>query len=333
MKKKILALGIGFLFLLSLISAEESEPKAEYIPAGVPPTIDGVISDGEWCDANAKFVELSSDGKTINAERYFKYDDETFYFSLVVKGENKEVYLWLGDNEDQAFQKGTDLKRCLRSDGYVCSDWHYKELYDFVEDDQKDVIGRGIYNAETDSTTVEFKIPFDSGDEDDYRIYYGESFTIVYGCILDEEYMEIEIVLTEEKIAENLEEIAEAEEELPPHLKEKGAWEQAEEYWEREAEEWEKAAKFWRKKSESYKKEGNQKEAEEAENCAKIAEGEAEKAKENAEEARKEAEKAKENAEEARKEDIICIVVVIILGGGAVLIIIIIVRKRSSKPK
>ena len=184
MKKGLLISGIGVLLLLSVISAQETEPAAENIPLGIPPTIDGIISSGEWIAANTKPVELESDdGETKNAEMHLEYDNETFYFALVVEGESEEVYLWLGDDESLAFQEGTDLKRCQKSNNYTCSDWYYRGLYDFVEDDHQDVTGAGSYDVETDKTTVELEIPFNSGDANDYQIDCSKVFIIIFGSI------------------------------------------------------------------------------------------------------------------------------------------------------
>lgn len=184
MKKRLLASGIGFFLLFSLISAQETAPTVDTVPEGTPPTIDGVISPREWIDANAKTVELrSDDGKAKSARRYFKHKDEMFYFALVVDGESEEIFLWLGDDESQAYQKGTDIKRCLKSSEYNCKDVYYRGLYDMVSDSQQDIKGVGVYDAEEDETTVELEIPFNSGDVNDYTIEYDKVFTIIYGSI------------------------------------------------------------------------------------------------------------------------------------------------------
>jgi hypothetical protein len=184
MKKKLFILGISFLFLLSIVSAQETAPSVEIVPMGNAPTIDGVIALREWTDANVRLVELESDdGKRKFVTRYIKYADDTVYFALVVEGKSEEVFLWLGDDESQAWQKGTDIKRCLESEAYEGVDYYYRGLYDMVRDPQQDTRGAGIYDADNDETTVEIEIPFDSEDANDYRIVYDTVFTIIYGSI------------------------------------------------------------------------------------------------------------------------------------------------------
>lgn len=199
MKKKLLAPVIGLFFLLSMISAQETAPTVELIPEGSPPTIDGIISSREWTDANNKVVELRSvDGKTKSATRYFKYKNETLYFALAVKGESEEVFLWLGDDEDQAWQEGTDIKRCMKADNYGCIDVYYRGIYNMVKDSQQDITGMGVYDAEADKTTIELGIPFSSEDVNDYIIEYNKVFTLIYGSIHksspDREYKKTETV-------------------------------------------------------------------------------------------------------------------------------------------
>ncbi|MBU7020527.1 MAG: hypothetical protein HXS41_05675 [Theionarchaea archaeon] len=333
------------------ISRISSEGTSDIL--GIPPTCDGVISSGEWCEAYAQRIELkNANGRTIDAERYFMYDEAWFYFALVVEGESEEIYLWMGQNENQAFQKGTDIKRCMRSDDYRVTDWEYRELYVFVEDEQQDVEGMGRYDDVADTTAVEFAIPFDSGDVNDYRIELEPGFTVIYGSILDGEYATTELIVFQKVIAENSarkakmlgesatsSEVEELWEQAEEYWEEEArAWEQAEEYWRREADEWEKSASHWREKKESQEEDGNQEGADSAETCAEIADREAEKAKENAEEAKtraeeaiKRAEEANKNAEEARKRAsrvILCVITIVPLGGGAVLVIIIFRRRR-----
>ncbi|MBU7014036.1 MAG: hypothetical protein HXS52_01835 [Theionarchaea archaeon] len=280
------------------------------------------------------------------------YDEGRVYFALVVGGESEEVYLWIGQDESQAFQKGTDIKRCQKSDNYRATDWQYRELYIFVEDEQQDIEGMGRYDDVTDRTTVELVIPFDSGDVNDYRIELEPGFTVVYGSILDGEYAKAELIVFQKVIAENLARKAEMLEESATSSEGEELWEQAEEYWEeearvweqveeywrREADEWGKSASYWREEKESQEEDGNQEGADRAGRCAEIADREAEKARENAEvtkgnaeKARENAEEAKRNAEEARKRAsrvVLCVITIVPLGGGAVLVIVIFRRRR-----
>ena len=181
MKKRLLVSGIGLFFLLSVISARETPPTAETIPMGTTPTINGVISSGEWTDANVKTVNLkSSDGNMKHAQRYLKYNNEMVYFALVMKGESEEVFLWIGDDENW---HNPDIRGCLNPDQCTCSDVQYRGLLDMTTDAQQDITGVGIYNADTDETTVETKIPFDSEDLDNFVIEYEKLFTVIYGTI------------------------------------------------------------------------------------------------------------------------------------------------------
>ncbi|MGD2250320.1 MAG: hypothetical protein PVF58_18125 [Candidatus Methanofastidiosia archaeon] len=198
MKKRLLVSGIVIVFLLSLISAQETAPDVNTVPEGKSVTIDGIISSFEWTDAERTFVELKSNDNQIKyAQRYYKYNEEAFYFALVVNGKSEEVFFWIGDDEEQAFQKGTDIKRVF-PDGYTCQDVHYRGLYDMVTDSQQDCTGAGVYDSESDKTTVELAFPFDSGDENDYIIEPGKIFTIIYGSIHrtspDKEYKKTETV-------------------------------------------------------------------------------------------------------------------------------------------
>ena len=136
MIKRTLVFGVSILLLVPFISIQDSPMTTEDVPSGISPTIDGIISPEEWVDANVKTVELTSSDNSIKfADRYLKFSNSTFYFALVVGGESEEVYVWLGDDELQAWQEGTDLKRCPKPDSYACSDWHYRGVYDFIEDD------------------------------------------------------------------------------------------------------------------------------------------------------------------------------------------------------
>jgi hypothetical protein len=319
--------GIGILLLLSAISAQEPELVAENIPLGITPTIDGTISSGEWIAAHTKTVELaSSDGKIKNAEIYFEHDDGTFCFALVVEGETEEVYLWLGDDESRAFQKGTDLKRCLKSDSYACSDWYYKGVYDFVKDDQQDIRGAGWYDAEKNKTTVELEIPFDSKDINDYFIDVSKAFTIIYGSIHksspDKEYYKTEPVIFRawywEKKAQEQRGEASWYEERAKEKQEEGKCFFAAEHWAEAALIWGRAAmceansaKFWREEARYLKQAAEQldiwgfsENARKAEARAGEAEKKAGEAEARAGEDKSKAEAASKNAEAAQKETI-----------------------------
>jgi tetratricopeptide (TPR) repeat protein len=133
MKKRLLISGIVIVLLLSLISAEETVHDVNTVPEGKSVTINGIISSFECTDADRAFIELKSNDNTIKrAQRYYKYNDQTLYFALVVDGKSEEVFLWLGDDEEQAFQKGTDIKRFF-PDEYTCQDVPLALNEDFVE--------------------------------------------------------------------------------------------------------------------------------------------------------------------------------------------------------
>jgi hypothetical protein len=294
MRKKLIVSGIGLLLLLSAVSAQDSGLALEEVPSGIPPEIDGIILPEEWIDANVKTVDLtSSDGRTRMADRYLKFDNGTFYFALVVGGESEEVYIWLGDDKDQAFQKGTDIKRCMKYNNYSCSDFYYRELYDMVEDSQQNVYGVGRYNAETEKTTIEFEIPFDSGDINDYTMEYDTIFTIVYGSIHESsparEYTRAERVRLWKRIVEWWKKEVR-------HLRGLASiWGDAVKDWEEEAAEWDEEAADWKEEEKKQKEAGNQEKANEAKERAKNA-------KEKADHARKYAGKAKKFEEEANKK-------------------------------
>ena len=184
MKKWVSVLAIGLCFLFSMVSAQQTAPTVETVPEGKPPTIDGVVSLTEWMDANIKIVELESDdGRRKSARRYLKYSDQKFYFALIVGGKSEEAFLWLGDDESQAWQKGSDIKRLLESEEYAGMDYYYKGLYNMARDPQQDITGIGIYNSEKDETSIELEIPFNSQDANDYLIEYEKVFAIIYGSI------------------------------------------------------------------------------------------------------------------------------------------------------
>ena len=327
MKKGLLTSGIGVLLLLSVISAQEIEPTAENIPLGIPPTIDGIISSGEWIAANTKPVELESyDGETKNAEMYLKYDNETFYFALVVEGESEEVYLWLGDDESQAFQEGTDLKRCPKSNNYTCSDWYYRGLYDFVEDDHQDVTGAGSYDVETDKTTVELEIPFNSEDVNDYQIDYSKVFIIIYGSIHksspDKEYEETVPVKFWawyfKKEATDCMGSAESAERRAREYQEEGKCDHAAQAWmtaalrwdgaatceRNSAKHWREEARYLRQAAEQFYAMADQENEGKARDRANKADRMAEEAEERAKEDDGRAENAQNNAEAAEEETV-----------------------------
>lgn len=308
MRKKLIIPGIGLLLLLSTGSAQGSDPALEDVPSGIPPEIDGIIYYEEWIDANIKTVDLtSSDGRTRMADRYLKFDNGTFYFALVVGGESEEVYIWLGDDKDQAFHTGTDIKRCMNYNNYSCSDFYYRGLYDMVEDSQQDVYGVGKYNAETEKTTIELEIPFDSGDINDYTIEYDTIFTIVYGSIHESsparEFTRAERVRLWKRI------VAWWKEEVR-HLRGLASiwgdavkdWEEEAAKWDGEAEVWEQAAGYWKEEEKSQEEAGNQKKVDDAKESAKEAEKKAKEAREKAKSAREHREEAKRREEEVKEK-------------------------------
>jgi hypothetical protein len=324
---KELYTGIGLFLLLSLILAQEPELIAENIPQGIAPTIDGIISSGEWIAAHTKSVALeSSDGEIKNAEVYLEHDNGMFYFALVVEGESEEIYVWLGDDEFQAFQKGTDLKRCPKSDSYMCSDWYYRGVYDFVEDDQQDTGGAGHYDAEKKRTTVEIEIPFDSGDVNDYFIDVSRAFTIIYGSIHksspDKEYYKTEPVIFWawhwEKEAQRYRGDALWYENRAKEKQEEGKCFFAAEYWASAVLEWGRAAtcernsaKYWREEARYLRQAaeqldiwGDSEGVRKAEERAEEAEERAEEAEERAEEDDGRAGVARKNAEAAHEETV-----------------------------
>ncbi len=324
---KELHTGIGLFLLLSLILAQEPELTAENIPQGIAPTIDGIISTGEWIAAHTKTVALeSSDGEIKNADVYLEHDKSMFYFALVVEGESEEIYIWLGDDEVQAFQKGTDLKRCPKSDSYMCSDWYYEGIYDFVEDDQQDTRGAGHYDAEKKRTIVELEIPFNSGDVNDYFIDVGKAFTIIYGSIHksspDKEYYKTEPVIFWawhwEKEAQRYRGDALWYENRAKEKQEKGECFFAAEYWSTAVLEWGRAAtseknsaKYWREEArylrqaaEQFDIWGNSENVRKAKERAKEAEKRAEEAEKRAGEDKVRAEAARKNADAARMETV-----------------------------
>lgn len=281
MIKRTLVFGVSILLLVPFISIQDSPMTTEDVPSGISPTIDGIISPEEWVDANVKTVELTSSDNSIKfADRYLKFSNSTFYFALVVGGESEEVYVWLGDDELQAWQEGTDLKRCPKPDSYACSDWYYEGIYDFVEDDQQDVSGAGHYDATADKTTVEIEIPFDSGDIHDYRIEHDKIITIIYGSIHESsparEFTKSERVRLWKRIVEWWKEEAD-------HL-----WGIAAIY--REAREgWLEEAEYWKKEVERGKELGDKDKIKEAEEKKKESEKYADRAEQYAQEAEEKA--------------------------------------------
>jgi len=180
-KQKVLCIAI---FSLGMFLLSPRLQSIDTIPRGHRPQIDGIISSGEWVDAHIQTVELESvDNTQKKATRFYKHTNEMLYFALIVEGRSEEIFLWLGDDDSQAWQTGSDIKRMLKLQDYQGEDYYYEAFQVMKKDQQQDIVGKGIYDESTDETTVELEIPFHSTDENDYSIEYEKMFTILYGSI------------------------------------------------------------------------------------------------------------------------------------------------------
>lgn len=183
--RKQLFILVAFVALLLIPVAVQAQAAGQReVPEGTAPTLDGLISPGEWDDA------LKIEGALPWQAIYFKHDSANLYVTAQAKGNIEEFFLGFDTNGNGvAFDAGDDIKRCLSG---VCEDWFYTDDYLFKLDEQQDAYGIGFYDEGTDTYTYEMATPIESADPEGADPDIGaEGYVMVTpGIVLEgEEYM------------------------------------------------------------------------------------------------------------------------------------------------
>ena len=152
--------------------------------ASVPPTIDGLLSYGEWGEP-AIVDTLSYSNDSINYEThdmyvYFMNDNNYLYIAVKITDDDFEsdndfcgsdldvLEIYFDGDNNEIIEPGEDIKRFTN---FYYSDWYYMGDGSWSTDETSD--GEGVAshsNHALGDYTYEFKIPLNSGDAHDFAI-------------------------------------------------------------------------------------------------------------------------------------------------------------------
>ncbi|MEA4832397.1 MAG: hypothetical protein VB118_07255 [Oscillospiraceae bacterium] len=112
--KKIVAFILVAVMMVSFVvpaNAVYVNPKFTITMVKTAPTLDGVISEGEWTliatypKDSALFASEGKDVDTYNMQVYANWDDANFYFAVVADCKPSHIQIFNNDKEDYIFNK------------------------------------------------------------------------------------------------------------------------------------------------------------------------------------------------------------------------------------
>jgi hypothetical protein len=183
--------GAALLALSSAVFAAELPKNIVSAPCRTPPTIDGVIGEEEWKDAQAiefemAFVQLKPPANSKRDCQWRAMNSANgLYFALRVPDEavNKSLAPLNFDFALIAFCRGKDLaagddRKSVGPGIYV--DKHVTTPGQDADDKQQD--GKGAMVHEKGVYSIEWAVPLDSGDREDIKAKPGDSlrFSVAY---------------------------------------------------------------------------------------------------------------------------------------------------------
>ncbi|MPM16699.1 hypothetical protein SDC9_63080 [bioreactor metagenome] len=112
--KKIIALALVAVMMIAFVvpaNAAYENPKFTITKVKTAPTLDGVISEGEWTliatypKDSSVFASEGKDVDTYNVQIYANWDDANFYFAVVADCKPKHEQIFDNDAGDYIFNK------------------------------------------------------------------------------------------------------------------------------------------------------------------------------------------------------------------------------------
>ncbi len=148
----------------------------------VVPTIDGVISPGEWNDAQAinvllEYQDLDPNTTQHEAVLYFKNDESNLYLAVVIIGEDYDSMsldyaVWWFDNDHDGIIEAGDDGLVIRSDGLTMDVYRQNPIgrqwaMDTYDGGTDDLVG-AVNHTNTSGIgdyTFEYQHPLDTADD------------------------------------------------------------------------------------------------------------------------------------------------------------------------
>ncbi len=202
-KKRKLITYVGILLTLLALTAsvaprqavEANQPPGiagtgggviQSVYTATSPTIDGVITEGEW--QNQRSIILSGffdPSVTRSADIYLMNDATNLYVAIVLRGDRRSgdgIFIDIDAGHDHVATKGGEdifgynMDGNLKNRGFgtLYNDGHWNaEGTGWVPDTQEQGAGVRVVNFNTDTYTYEFSHPLSSGDPQDMAVAPG----------------------------------------------------------------------------------------------------------------------------------------------------------------
>lgn len=176
----ILLLGGGLLLFFALRTPPPAagQPAISSLFTSAPPTIDGVLSAGEWSNKRTIAMNGFNDpNRTMTADLYVMNDAVNVYVAVVFSSppetKTRTLYIDLDTNHDHVAADGAEDAMSVQEPFGIYYDLFWSASFGWWKQDTGAQQGSGMASLQGGIYTFEFSKPLNSGDAQDMSVALG----------------------------------------------------------------------------------------------------------------------------------------------------------------